>query len=87
MSKHDLKARPIYHRKLESIRAHLTLVFAALAIARYIEDKTGVSIRKFIRSLEEIRSGSVEILGKTYSGKARIPDEVADLVRRLSAGY
>jgi hypothetical protein len=34
MSKHDLKARPIYHHKRESIEAHLTIVFAALAITR-----------------------------------------------------
>jgi transposase len=32
MSKHDLRARPIYHHKRESIEAHLTIVFAALAI-------------------------------------------------------
>jgi hypothetical protein len=31
MSKHDLQARPIYHHKRESIDAHLTVVFAALA--------------------------------------------------------
>jgi hypothetical protein len=32
MSKHDLRARPIYHHKRESIEAHLTIVFAALAV-------------------------------------------------------
>lgn len=32
MSKHDLKARPIYHHKRESIEAHLAVVFAALAV-------------------------------------------------------
>jgi hypothetical protein len=31
MSKHHLAARPIYHHKRESIDAHLTIVFAALA--------------------------------------------------------
>jgi hypothetical protein len=30
MSKSDLQARPVYHRKRESIDAHLTIVFAAL---------------------------------------------------------
>ena len=34
MSKHDLQARPIYHHKRESIEAHLTIVFAALAVTR-----------------------------------------------------
>jgi transposase len=34
MSKHDLQARPIYHRKRDPIEAHLTIVFAALAVSR-----------------------------------------------------
>jgi Transposase DDE domain len=33
MSKHDLQARPVYHHKRESIDAHLTIVFAALAVS------------------------------------------------------
>jgi transposase len=33
MSKHDLRARPVYHHKRESIDAHLAVVFAALAIS------------------------------------------------------
>ena len=48
MSKHDLQARPIYHRKRDSIEAHLTIVFAALAVSRWIEATTGWSIRKFV---------------------------------------
>jgi hypothetical protein len=56
MSKHDLKARPIYHHKRESIDAHLTIVFAALAITRFIEDRTGWSIKKFVRSTRRYRT-------------------------------
>jgi hypothetical protein len=29
MSMSDLQARPVYHRKRDSIEAHLTIVFAA----------------------------------------------------------
>ena len=47
MSKHDLRARPIYHHKRASIDAHLSIVFAALAVSRWIEDRTGWSIKKF----------------------------------------
>jgi transposase len=50
MSKHDLQARPIYHHKRDSIEAHLTIVFAALAVSRWIEDTTGWSIKKFVRT-------------------------------------
>ena len=37
MSKSDLQAKPIYHRKRDSIEAHLSIVFAALAVTRWIE--------------------------------------------------
>ena len=50
MSKHDLAARPIYHHKRESIEAHLSIVFAALAVGRWIEERTGWSIRRFVRT-------------------------------------
>ena len=59
MSKSDLRARPIYHRKRDSIEAHLTIVFAALAVTRFIEDRTGWSIRKFVRTAR--RYGTVQI--------------------------
>ena len=39
MSKHDLQARPIYHHKRESIEAHLTIVFAALAVSHWVKTK------------------------------------------------
>ena len=50
MCKHDLAARPIYHQKRKSIEAHLMIVFAALAVSRHTEDRTGWSIRKFVQT-------------------------------------
>src|SRR6185437_15136369 len=56
MSKHDLAARPIYHHKRESIDAHLSVVFAALAIGRLVEERTGWSIRRFVRTARRYRT-------------------------------
>ena len=56
MSKHDLAARLIYHHKRASIEAHLTIVFAALAVSRLVEDRTGWSIRKFVQTARRHRS-------------------------------
>nr|WP_328825447.1 transposase [Tomitella gaofuii] len=36
MSKTDLRARPIFHRTRDAIEAHLTIVFTALAVSRYL---------------------------------------------------
>ena len=43
MTKSDLAARPIFHRLRDSIEAHLTIVFAALAVSREAQARTGLS--------------------------------------------
>ena len=50
MSKSNLQARPIYHCKRDSIEAHFRIVFAKLAVSRWIEDRTGWSIRMSVRT-------------------------------------
>ncbi len=83
MSKSDLKARPIYHHKRDSIDAHLTIVFGALSIARYVEANTGISISRFVRKLAPIRTGMVSANGVSLPVKPRIPNEVAILLKQL----
>ena len=56
MAKSDLQARPVYHRKRDSIEAHLTIVFAALAVSHWIETTTGWSIKKFVRTALRYRT-------------------------------
>jgi len=85
MSKSDLKARPIFHHKRDAIEAHLTIVFAALAIAREIEACTGVSIKKFVRLLAPVRTGIFTVSGFTYSAPPQIPETVATLLKNLLA--
>lgn len=83
MSKSNSKARLIFHHKRNSIDAHLTVVFAALAVARYIEAMTGLSIKKFIRILAPIRTGVVSVNGVSLPLKPLIPDDVTVLLKRL----
>jgi transposase len=80
IAKSDLKARPIFHHKRESIEAHLTIVFAALAISRQIEDATKISIRRFVQKLEPIRTGIVSINGAKQIIKPRVPHDIAALL-------
>lgn len=83
MSKSDLKARPIFHHKREAIEAHLTVVMAALAIGRTIEQRTDLSVKRFIKQLRTVRSGVVVIDGKEYLAAAEIPKETARVLRKL----
>lgn len=87
MSKSDLKARPIFHHKRDSIEAHLTIVLAALAIGKIIENKTGMSIKRFVRTLKSVRSGTVSINGKEYEAEAELSTEVKFLIHKLQSGH
>lgn len=60
MSKHNLQARPIYHHTRESIEAHLTIVFAALAVSHWIEHQTGWSIKKFVQTATVVFIGGCQ---------------------------
>lgn len=84
MSKSDLKARPIYHHKKESIEAHLTIVFAALAISRVIEAQTGISIKKFVNSLKPLRTGVIDVNGTKVTLMPKIPADIAELLNKLT---
>src|SRR5699024_7503531 len=61
MAKTDLKARPMFHHQRDSIDAHLTIVFTALAISRYLQERTGISIRRIIRALKPLRDVTISI--------------------------
>jgi hypothetical protein len=87
MAKSDLKARPIFHRKRDSIESHLTIVFAALAIGRNIEFQTGISIKQFVKLLRPIRSGIVTINGNEFLAEPEIPDAVKSVLNRLGSGH
>lgn len=65
MSKSDLRARPIFARTRHAIEAHLTNVFTALAISREAQNRTGLSIRRVLRTLKPLRSATLEINGIT----------------------
>ena len=84
IAKSDLKARPIFHHKRESIDAHLTIVFAALAISRHIEDATKISIRRFVQKLEPIRMGIISINGAKQILKPRVSHDISALLALLA---
>jgi len=83
MTKSDLQARPIFHQTRDSIEAHLTVCFAALAISRYIQDKTKISIKKFVQRLKELRTGIVQIGDKQYTAEPVIDSDTEKIVNLL----
>jgi transposase len=87
MSKHDLQARPIYHHKRDSIEAHLTIVFAALAVSHWIEHQTGWSIKKFVRTARRYRTVTIQAGRQTLTAAEPLPDDLAEALAEIgSAG-
>ena len=85
MSKHDLQARPIYHHNRESIDAHLTIVFAALAVSHWIEHQTGWSIKKFVRTARRYRTVTIQAGQQTLTAAEPLPDDLAEALAKIAA--
>lgn len=60
ITKSDLVARPVFHHLDESIKAHLVIVFTGLAITRYIEIKTNLSIKRVLKIASKVLTHTVK---------------------------
>lgn len=67
MSKTDLRARPMLSHVRDSIEANLAMVLAALAVSRTIQQRTGLSIRRVVRTLRPLRSARISIGPQTLT--------------------
>lgn len=86
MAKADLRARPIFHRTRDAIEAHLTVVFAALAVARHLQDVTGMSIKKIVTTLRPLRTVTVAIGDHEMLVEPTIPDAARAVIDAINAG-
>jgi hypothetical protein len=84
MSKHDLQARPVYHRKRDSIEAHLTIVLAALAVSHWIETTTGWSIKKFVRTARRYRTITIQAGPHTITAADPVPGDLQAALASIS---
>ena len=85
MAKSDLAARPIYARKRESIDAHLNIVLAAMAVARWIEDATGWSIRRFVTTARQHRTITIRIDGNDVLAETPLPDDLQQAIHAIES--
>lgn len=78
ITKSDLEARPIFHQLDKTIISHLIVVFAGLAIARYLELKTGLPIKKVIKIAKKVLTHKVTITktGESALIETKITDPI-----------
>jgi len=87
--KSDLKVRPIFHFKQETIKSHVLICFLALAISKYIEIKTGKSIKYVTHLLKQVTDAKLlnTITGETVTMRSEIPEEIKILLAKLGLSY
>lgn len=83
MSKSDLAARPIFARTRDAIETHLTIVFTALALSREVQTRTGLSLRRFLRTVKPLRSATIDINGVTATYPPALNTEVEAILNAL----
>jgi hypothetical protein len=58
-------------------------VFAALAVSRFIEDRTGWSIRKFVRTTRRYRTIQIQAGAHTITAADPLPDDLRRALDRI----
>ena len=86
MAKTDLRARPMFASTADSIHAHLTVVFCALAISRHLYKTTGVTVRRIVRALRPLRDVTITIDGHELTATTPPTGEAADIIAALRPG-
>jgi transposase len=60
ISKMDLQARPIFHQNHQAIKAHVLLCFMALMMGKFLEIKTGLSLKRIRDILWNVHEAHIE---------------------------
>lgn len=75
----------MFHHQRDAIESHLTIVFTALAIARYLQDLTGYSIRRIIRTLKPLLEVQVSIGGHLHTAADPLTDDARHILNAIKA--
>ena len=86
ISKSDLKTRPIFHRTEEAIRAHILICFIGLMLGKYIEIKTGLSLRHVRDLLWQVHEALVvdESTQQKHALRTEISAESAEILSKIT---
>jgi hypothetical protein len=85
MSKTDLRTRPIFHHSHDAIRAHILICFMALMTGKFIEIKTGHSLRRVRDLLWQVQEVHLcdPVSGQKRSVLTPVPIELEQILDRL----
>jgi transposase len=89
IAKNDLETRPIFHRKEEAIRAHMIVCFIALAMAKYVEMASSLSLLRAIDLLWSVTDAKIidTASGEEFILRLEISEDAKSLLKFLKVSY
>jgi len=89
IAKSDLEMRPIFHFKEQAIKVHMLVCFMALAVSKYMEIKTGVSLRHIITSFKQVTDAQLvnTLTNQKITMRTKVPTNVQTLLQKLNLPY
>lgn len=89
MSKSDLATRPIFHHMEDAIRAHVLICFIALAMGKYLEIATGLSLRRIVDILWSVTDAQLidTTTGEVFTLRSEPDTCVRTLLKELRLSY
>jgi transposase len=81
--KQVIDLRPVYHRREDRIRAHVTLCWLALLLARISENATGRTWPELRRELDKIHIGTFAGPAGTFQQRTELTKPQRDILRAL----
>jgi transposase len=89
VEKGDLATRPIFHFKEDPIRVHILICFLALAVSKYMEIKTGLSIRRITDALMKVTDVSFvhRVTHKIETRRSLLFPEIINIVNKLDLSH
>ena len=84
LSKHDLRARPVFHHQRAAIEAHLTVVMASMAVARLHPGRHWDQHPRIVRELRSLQEVTINLNGHHLAAAPRLTDTANDILTALS---
>lgn len=76
MSKTDLRTRPIFHYTHDAIKAHVLLCFMALMVGKFLEIKSGLSLRRICDTVWSVHEAHIvgTLMGKRITLQSNLEE-------------
>ena len=83
MSKHDLRARPVFHHTRDAIEAHLTVVMASLAVVCYLPGGHRYQHRQDRARARGLQEVNINLNGHQITAQPQLTQTAAEILKSL----